>query len=121
MWGWRALSTGQPLAHTAKSKTEQVLVLMTDGENTRSKNGEQHEGGSKADADNKTREICEAVKDEDIIIYTIAYEVTDSSTQSLLQNCASGRTNYFNATNAQELSIAFEEIAESLSELRISA
>lgn len=121
MWGWRALSSEQPLRHTVGDKTEKVLVLMTDGENTRSKDGDWHEARDKSDADMKTRQICEAVKDEDITIYAIAYEVTDSSTQSLLQNCASGRTNYFKAQNAQELTRAFEEIAASLNELRISA
>lgn len=121
MWGWRTLTSEQPFRNTVKPKTEQVMVLMTDGENTRSKNGDQHEGSDKADADKKTHDICQAVKNEKITIYTIAYEVKDSSTQSLLQNCASGRTNYFNARNAQELNKAFEAIAESLSELRISA
>lgn len=121
MWGWRALTSGRPLRHTVDPEIEKILVLMTDGENTRSKNGEWHEGNSKADADEKTRQICDAVKDEEITVYTIAYEVTDSSTQSLLQNCASGQSKYFNAQNATELNEAFEEIAASLNDLRISA
>lgn len=94
---------------------------MTDRENTRSKSGERHESLNKADADDKTSAICKAVKDEDIIVYTIAYEVTDAATKSLLQTCASGNNRYFNARNAKQLNRAFEEIAASLSELRISA
>lgn len=121
MWGWRALSPRNPLRHTVDPDIEKVLVLMTDGENTRSKNGDWHEATAKADADDKTRQICEAVKDEEIIVYTIAYEVTDSSTQSLLENCASGQSRYFNAQNSAELNSAFEEIAASLNDLRISA
>lgn len=121
MWGWRALSSDRPLRVSIEPKTERVMVLMTDGENTRSKNGDKHEGSSKADADRKTTEICNAVKSEEIIVYTIAYEVTDAATKSLLQNCASGRQRYFNARNAQQLERAFKEIAESLSDLRISA
>lgn len=121
MWGWRTLSSDATLLLTVKPKTERVPVLMTDGENTRSKNGNKHEGSSKADADNKTSEIYSTVKSEEITVHTIAYEVTDATTNSLLQNCASGRQRYFNARNAQQLERAFNEIADSLSDSRISA
>ncbi|MEM7728433.1 MAG: hypothetical protein AAF311_04075, partial [Pseudomonadota bacterium] len=102
-------------------KVEKVMVLMTDGENTKSKNGRWHNKGNKKDADDKTKALCGLIKAEDIHIYTIAYEVTDSATKTLLSNCATDSGSYFDAKNAAQLSSAFEEIANSLNALRISA
>jgi hypothetical protein len=47
--------------------------------------------------------------------------VTNGATKSLLRDCATTRSFYFNARNASELNKAFEDIANSLTELRISA
>jgi len=122
LWGWRALDASAPLTNTdAAPKEDQVLVLMTDGMNTRSKDGEGHFGRNQNEADNKTRALCNAIKGQDITVYTIAYEVTDSSTQSLLENCASSRANYFDARSTEELNKAFRAIADSVKELRVSS
>jgi Flp pilus assembly protein TadG len=121
MWGWRTLDSDMPL-RTTDNGSDKVLILMTDGMNSRSKQGERHERrNNNADADRKTRDICESVKNDDITIYTIAYEVTDASTRALLENCASGGGNFFNARSVDELEAAFRDIGESLNELRITA
>ena len=120
-WGWRTLDTRMPL-QTTDTGAEKVLVLMTDGKNSRSKQGEWHERrGNTRDADRKTQELCNGIKNAEITVYTIAYEVNDTPTRSLLQSCASGAGNFFNARNAAELDRAFREIGESLQELRITA
>ncbi|MGB6231263.1 MAG: pilus assembly protein [Litorimonas sp.] len=122
MWGWRTLNGSAPLSRTVDPKVEKVMILMTDGDNTRFKGGDRHEVRNRnEDANDKTQDICDAVKAEDILIYTIAYEVTDADTKTLLKNCSSGRSYAYDATNASELSQAFEDIANSLNELRISA
>jgi hypothetical protein len=85
-------------------------------------NGALHDQAGQNDkADNTTRDLCNAIKDENITVYTIAYEVTNGATKSLLRDCATTRSFYFNARNASELNKAFEDIANSLTELRISA
>lgn len=121
VWGWRTLDTDQPLA-SSRSKADRVLILMTDGKNSRSKSGEWHEQKNNTRAaDAKTAALCAGIKAEEITVYTIAYEVNDAGTQSLLNTCASGSANFFNARNASELERAFREIGESLNELRITA
>jgi len=123
-WGWRALNNQEPLTEAASlpaDKTDKVMILMTDGENYNSKNGILHNATNRVDADRTTSRLCERIKDEDITVYTIAYEVTDTPTQNMLRNCASENTNFFNATNAQELNKAFQAIGASLNELRITA
>ena len=122
MWGWRTLEPSAPFTEAQSSiNGEKVLVLMTDGANTRSVNGQTHEGRSRANADNTTREICNRVKGSDITVYTIAYEVTDAATRNLLENCASNPENYFNAQNAGDLDEAFTDISATLNELRITS
>jgi len=125
MWGWRALDNRQPLTEAASlpaGDTDKVMVIMTDGENFKSKDGILHNRSDNGnDADKTTKRMCESIKNEDIKVYTIAYEVTDTPTQKLLRNCASSTGNFFNATNAQELNDAFQAIGNSLNELRITA
>lgn len=125
-WGWRALDNNQPLTEAAKAKkgvkkSEKVLVLMTDGDNTKSKKNIYHTGNDAKDANDTTEDLCQAIKGSEITVYTIAYEVTDNKTKSLLQGCASDKTKYFDAKNAQDLNEAFEAIGEALNELRITA
>jgi hypothetical protein len=98
------------------------LVLMTDGANTRSKTASQpeHNGTDKAAADALTAELCQNIKSANIKIFTIAFEVTDTATQTLLSNCSSGPPFYFTADNGAELTAAFEQIAQSVVAMRVS-
>jgi len=123
-WGWRALDNQEPLTEASTlpvDKTDKVMILMTDGENHNSKNGLLHNGRNRVNADQTTRSMCERIKNEDIQVYTIAYEVSDTPTQNMLRRCASGSGNFFNASNAQELNKAFQAIGASLNELRITS
>ncbi len=124
MWGWRTLDSRAPFQQAASkqdSKTQKVMVVMTDGANTRSKNGAYHEGWSQANADRTAERMCSSIKNENITVYTIAYEVDDKKTEKLLSNCASDKSKYFDATNASQLKEAFDAIAASLTELRLTA
>ncbi|MGJ8559420.1 MAG: vWA domain-containing protein [Litorimonas sp.] len=122
VWGWRTLDDNAPFSHFSANETEKVMILMTDGQNTRAKNGIMHnQAGQNNKADQTTRDLCGAVKDQKIIIYTIAYEVNDASTRDLLKGCATLEKNYFNAQNAGQLRKAFEEIANTLVNIRISS
>ena len=121
VWGWRLLDNNAPFDHNSLDKVQKVMIIMTDGQNTKSKDGQTHDAGNSADADRKTRSLCTAVKREEIVVYTIAYEVTDSVTRGMLEDCASANDYFFNATNASQLQKAFQDIGHSLTKLRISA
>lgn len=121
LWGWRTLDDSSPFAHSTPDDTEKALILMTDGQNTVSKNGIHHRGGGSGNADQTTASLCNAIKDDEIIVYTIAYEVSNTATRNLLQGCASEEANYFDARNSAELKKAFEDIANALIEVRISS
>lgn len=122
VWGWRTLNSGAPFTSTSPTGVEKVLVLMTDGQNTRAKNGILHnQAGQNGQADQTTQQLCNAIKDEDITVYTIAYDVSNLPTRQLLQGCASETANYYDARNAADLNQAFSDIANALNQLRISA
>lgn len=122
LWGWRTLEDNAPFSHFSADKTEKVMILMTDGQNTRAKNGIMHnQAGQNNKANQTTRDLCDAVKDEAITVYTIAYEVNDTSTRNLLKGCATVEANYYNAQNAGQLRKAFKDIANTLIEVRISS
>ncbi len=125
-WGWRMLDGREPMTEASVTTKgvkalEKVLVLMTDGENTKSKKGEFHTGSDAKGSNATTTQLCNAIKNEDITVYTIAYDVSDKQTKSLLQGCASDNAKYFDAKNAKDLNAAFEEIGRALNELRITA
>ena len=124
MWGWRTLDSRAPFQEAAGSnddKTDKIMIVMTDGANTRSKNGNFHEGQSQANADDQAERLCTSIKNENITVYTIAYEVGDTTTENLLRDCASDADKYFDATSASQLEAAFDVIASSLTQLRITA
>ncbi|HET7411493.1 MAG TPA: TadE/TadG family type IV pilus assembly protein, partial [Pararhizobium sp.] len=105
MWGLRVLSADAPYTETAEDsaasaenmKHQEIMVLMTDGDNTKSPQVETllnvpteidadingtdtqqlpnpfNEGGDRDQADQMTREACQAVKDAKVTLYTISF------------------------------------------------
>ena len=127
-WGWRALDHGHPFPDGADNNVpseEQVvkaIVLMTDGANTRSKSESSayHNAYDVSDANAITSSLCTNVKAAGVDLYTIAFEVTDLTIQSLLQTCASEVHMHHNAANASALVQAFDDVARDLTALHIS-
>ncbi|GBF25458.1 hypothetical protein MnTg02_00490 [bacterium MnTg02] len=117
IWGWRVLSPNEPFTDVKPYDDKEwvkALVLMTDGSNTLdfSYTGD--------DADPQTAALCENMKDQGITIYSVAFQINSKSTKKLIQNCASGADNYYDASDNSALKAAFNSIGEKLSELRIS-
>jgi len=123
LWGWRTLDASVPLAAggSTTNPTDKVMIVMTDGKNEGSKSGTRHDGSSTNAANNKTDATCEAAKRDGVTIYTIAYDVNDTTTKTMLTRCASDSAKFFDAGNASELNKAFQAIGDALNELRISA
>ncbi|MEZ5874242.1 MAG: TadE/TadG family type IV pilus assembly protein [Hyphomicrobiales bacterium] len=143
LWGWRALSPGEPYTQGAAYNNEKyvkAIVLLTDGEN--SVNGgtnghnesvynafgyaaEGHLGstnGSNAEStlDSKTATVCNSIKAKGILIYTIGFQLSDSTTKNLLKNCATRPDMYYNSPSNEQLASVFKDITQGLGELRIA-
>ena len=121
-WGWRTLNSQVPFTQTAGdgAAAEKYMVIMTDGANTKSKNGTLHTGNDLNDANDVTRQLCASAKADGIQIYTIAYDVTDTATRALMAQCATAPDMYFDATNSAQLNDAFTAIGASLLDLRLT-
>jgi hypothetical protein len=63
--------------------------------------------------------LCTNMKAKNIEIYTIRVEVTSGSS-TLLKNCASTPDKFFDVQNVATLGVAFDAIAASITNLRIS-
>lgn len=69
----------------------------------------------------RTTAVCNAMKAQGIIIYTIALGTgLDSTSKSLLQGCATSPSYYFLSPTTNELQGIFQQIGDSLANLRIS-
>ena len=135
IWGWRTLDNRAPFTQNVATEnvdTQNVMLLMTDGSNSVSLRGTKpgfdgiyHWGESdnpekaKQDADLLTSELCSSIKDDGIKIISVAFEIEEESTKTLLENCATSPSDYYDATNSAELKRAFKNIGSGLNEIRL--
>ena len=68
--------------------------------------------------DARTKNICDTVKGQDVIVFTIGFEAP-SRGQSVLRDCASSPSHYFDVQGL-EISDAFAAIASSIRQLRLT-
>lgn len=127
VWGWRVLSPDEPFAESAGvrntpsgDRINKILILMTDGSNTKSPSYPSHNGSDVASANTLTMEACTAVKGADIKIFTIAFDVTDATVKNILRSCASTVGGYFDAGDAAQLDAAMQAIGQQLGALRLT-
>ncbi len=142
VWGWHVISPGAPFTQGKPyddNKNIKALVLMTDGDNTIGAEGNHNKstytaygylqearlGTTNASTaknilDDKTETLCENIKNANIRLYTIAFQVSSATTLNMLKSCASDEAMFFGTSDAAALQEAFKTIATELSNLRIS-
>lgn len=145
MWGWRALSPGEPFAQGRAynaDENQKILILMTDGVNTyypqstflkswysiygyvsEGRLGTTSTSSSTLTAkmDERTLTACNNIKAAGVTIYTVAFEMAgEDAGLGLLQSCASDEDKYFAPNSDLELISAFKAIGKDISELRIT-
>ena len=69
--------------------------------------------------DDRLSTVCEEMRDEDILVYTITFQLRGSATKRLMENCASGPVRYFDSPSNAKLEVVFKAIGAELSNLRI--
>ncbi len=129
-WAWRVLKPPAPFTEAIADpeyNREQSIVLLTDGANFGG-SGDGYKAtfgyGASARPDMNARllALADNVKADGVIIYVIQFANSGPQLRSLLQTVASGPgyTYYFFAPDADTLQQIFREIANHLSELRLS-
>lgn len=118
-WGWYMISPewsehleGTPVGYD-EPDTAKALILMTDGDF----NSEYHWelGSSRSQAE----DLCDNIKDKNVTIYSVAFQAPPSG-EAVLEYCATDSSTFFDPSNGQELTQAYQAIATSISDLRIS-
>ena len=113
-WGMQALTPGSPLpgASSPRSDLDKVMIVLTDGDNTRNR-----WTGSPGLIDARTSAACTEAKSAGVRIFTI--RVIEGNVD-LLRGCASNTSSYFDVQNASQLNAVFSELGRSLANIRIS-
>jgi Flp pilus assembly protein TadG len=114
VWGWHSLTPNLPLTEGSDPAPDKdkVIVLLTDGTNTQNR-----WSSSESQIDARTSLACTNVKAANIKIYTV--RVIDGNA-TLLKNCASKPTMYYDVQQASQLNAVFSSIAQNLANLRIA-
>ena len=120
-WGWYTVSpnwasvfpaASAPLAYDEPDSAK-ALILMTDGEFNAV--GDSSNGSSPWQA----QQLCDGAKAAGIRIYSVAFQAPESG-RDVLQYCSSGSDYFFRAESGQELQDAYQSIASSISDLRLT-
>jgi Flp pilus assembly protein TadG len=141
LWGWNIIDETEPFTE-AMSATQRrsvgghrALVLMTDGENTvfptypdqviidkdpKSPNYDPLWEDHTAYSDQRTADLCTAIKADGIELFTVAFQVSAPNTIKMLDDCATSPAMSFDAQNGAALKAAFKEIATQLSTMHLS-
>lgn len=130
-WAWRVLMPDAPFTDAVANPDydlQRAIVLLTDGENWGGVgDGYKTVFGSGSSAggngmNDRLRELATNIKSAGVVLYVIQFANNGTNLQSLLQEVASGPNSpfYHYAPDNNALLAVFREIANDLSELRLS-
>lgn len=142
-WAWRLISPTPPFTEGAAYDDDKVIkaiILLTDGQNDVGGGLSNHNksyysaygyatsghlgstSGYQAESvlDSKTATLCTNIKAKGVLLYTITFQLNDGPIKDLMRNCATEPKMYFDSPSNDELGKIFTNIAQGLSELRIS-
>ena len=112
-WGFQLLSPVAPFnAPAPEPDLDKVIVMLTDGLNTQNR-----WTTSESSIDSRTKKACANIKAANIRVYTVRVIDGDAT---LLKDCATNTTMYFNVHQADQLNSVFTSIAQNLANLRIA-
>jgi Flp pilus assembly protein TadG len=114
-WGMATLTPGVPFTGAKPFNTprlQKYMILLTDGENTQNRFTT-----SGSAIDERTKLACQSAKDAGIRIYTVRVINGD---RTLLQNCATTPSMYYEVSSASQLTPVFQQIAREISQIRLT-
>ncbi len=119
-WSWYLIAPewddiwpadSKPLSYTAPD-TVKAVILMTDGIFN-----EEYESAM-GDSDDQAEKMCEKMRDENVIVYAVAFQAPTSA-KTTLENCTGDSNRFFDASDGAELQAAYAAIASQLSALSL--
>ena len=149
VWGWRVLSQQAPFSEgkAKTSRNKKAVIIMTDGENfmtpgrrncinlvdpkytshytgygylSENRLGTTDSTRATQKLNEKLESVCRAIKNDDISVFTITFELENIDTQNIFRECATKPSWYFNSPDAATLKDSFRAIGAQLNGLRIT-
>jgi Flp pilus assembly protein TadG len=120
VWAWHALTANTPYTEGSAPtpNLDKVIIILTDGDNTEAwDNLNSKKVTTRSAIDARTELVCNNIKAANIRIYAV--RVIDGNA-TLLRNCATNPTMYYDVQQASELNSVFSAIAQNLANLRIA-
>ena len=69
----------------------------------------------------QARALCDAIKRQEIVLYTVGFQVSANSTAGkFLRDCATNPANFFLPASGADLTESFQAIGRDITRLRIS-
>lgn len=119
--GWATLMSTSPYSAPAlPANTSQYIILVSDGLNTQDR---WYGDGSaqSTSVDTRMSNACTNAKAAGIIIYTIFVDLNGTQGNStVLQNCATDSSKYFDLTTSNAIITTFNQIAQQITAVRVS-
>lgn len=142
VWGWRALSpvwrgnwgndipNDRPLDYDDENNIKAV-VFMTDGlasvfdYTAYGLRSEERLGTSNftlanQEVDSRLLTVCNSMKDQDIQVFTIMFDLNSPTVETLYRDCATSDEHFFDSPTGEDLEAAFKKIGRQLTNLRLS-
>jgi len=116
-WAFQSL-TASPFTIPAKNANfnySEVIILVTDGENTQSRFS-----SNKNTIDNRELTACANAKAAGITVYTMQINTGGDAQQTFLKTCASAPDKFIEVKSSSQIVSAFNAIGTALSNLRIA-
>jgi len=120
-WGWQAQTSGDPMdPSTLPSYTSQVIIILSDGLNTQDRwYGDGSDQSTSVDA--RMNAVCANAKAAGFIIYAVFVDLNGTQGNStVLQNCATDASHYFDLTTSGAIITTFNQIATQITQLRVA-
>jgi Flp pilus assembly protein TadG len=122
--GWQMLTPGNPYGTpTVPANTARYMILFSDGLNTQDRwwGDGSTEGTSDDDnIDDRMSAACSAAKADGIVIYTLFVHIGTDGNSQPLEDCATDDSKYYDLTSTAQIQGAFDEIAQQITNVRVS-
>jgi Flp pilus assembly protein TadG len=123
--GWQSLTPGLPYgAPAVPANTTRYIIILSDGLNTMDRwYGDGSTESTTADGyiDTRMNSVCSAAKADGVIIYSIYVNIGGKDGNSApLQNCATDSTKFFALTSTSAVVTTFNQIAQQITNVRVS-
>ncbi|MGA7676024.1 MAG: TadE/TadG family type IV pilus assembly protein [Rhizomicrobium sp.] len=121
-WGWMLMTSGSPIVDPGAlpANTQQVIIILSDGLNTQDRwtgNGSSEDSGT----DTRMNLVCSNAKAAGITIYAVFVDLGGTQGNStVLQNCATDASKYFDLTAASQIISTFNQIGQQITNLRVA-